>query len=1006
MAVPRLAVSIASWNCPRPWVETTAILVAFVSGVICVAYMVACLPGWRGKSRLPERWKTEKRFLLWCWITLNASAFLAAFYWSWIHIPKDRCLDLFGATLHPSIPFILFGLCFHLIGYLIARLFLVKLDSRGIVPELFDFVVRGLTGIMGGVLLWAVTLAFQPAPVTIDACYKQDVAYAKCVAAAPAAITEPMPQPQASPAARVNLPLPSLPAQIEVSVVPTTPTVDTATKARQELEARNRKISIQASLYTSLGPPLFLMMFLIAATIFIGVASTYTTDADREWMARTGAWMLISIFGWSVFCGLVIFGPVGLVWLWKEFKISLLSVGTVSGLLTLIGGFSSKSSATKKTQGTKGDSSIISQLMTISLPMAATVFVLLTLAALSFATSTLIATAYYHLKNHGVVYQFTCWLLSKLEAVPLLGRFLPTDFKVRVDGMAWLPSFSPDNAWWHLDVLYNSPAILVLFVVGTILLGGLAMGIFVNINKFSLHSAYRDRLIRAYMGASNNTRRPNPFTGFDERDNLQIHNLLIELFRPQCFEKDLAGLVTLLLNTRVRAKNRINRMYVTSDAATYIYERLAPETRNLLESGVQPGANKRESLKQALSGDFNRIIQSEDLYNERAFGKPKDRIEGVEEPPEVPLFHIFNWPMFKRPVYVQKLLMNRKLIEKVFGQWIESPDRLKFDKEARPLHVVNIALNLVGGKDLAWQERKAQPFTVSPLHAGSYGLGYRDARQYAISRQQNGALTLGTSMAISGAAVSPNMGYNSSSAVTFLLMLFNVRLGWWLGNPGPAGQKTYMKPSPFFTPKPLIAETLGMTDSQHSYVYLSDGAHFENLALYEMVRRRCHFIVLSDAGADGDFNFDDLGNALRKIRIDLGIPIEFEKGMTIHKRVDADKLFATDGKTAGKYCSMARIRYSEIDGKDLSQDQKDEMDGWLIYIKPTVYGLEPQDVLNYAKANADFPHETTGDQMYSETQFESYRALGAHAIRQIIGKTQLNGFEDMVSRVDDYLNKK
>ena len=60
------------------------------------------------------------------------------------------------------------------------------------------------------------------------------------------------------------------------------------------------------------------------------------------------------------------------------------------------------------------------------------------------------------------------------------------------------------------------------------------------------------------------------------------------------------------------------------------------------------------------------------------------------------------------------------------------------------------------------------------------------------------------------------------------------------------------------------------------YVYLSDGGHFENLGLYEMVRRRCRLIVVIDAGCDPDFAFEDLGNAVRKIYIDLGIRIQFE----------------------------------------------------------------------------------------------------------------------------------
>ena len=101
----------------------------------------------------------------------------------------------------------------------------------------------------------------------------------------------------------------------------------------------------------------------------------------------------------------------------------------------------------------------------------------------------------------------------------------------------------------------------------------------------------------------------------------------------------------------------------------------------------------------------------------------------------------------------------------------------------RPFQVINIALNIVSSKRLAWQERKAEPFTVSALHSGNGYLGFRSSQKYGAG------ITLGTAMAISGAAASPNMGYNSSPVITFLMTLFNVRLGWWLGNPGPKARE-------------------------------------------------------------------------------------------------------------------------------------------------------------------------------------------------------------------------
>jgi len=184
----------------------------------------------------------------------------------------------------------------------------------------------------------------------------------------------------------------------------------------------------------------------------------------------------------------------------------------------------------------------------------------------------------------------------------------------------------------------------------------------------------------------------------------------------------------------------------------------------------------------------------------------------------------------------------------------------------RPLHVINTAVNLVSSKNLAWQERMAAPFTFSPLHCGSGSSIFADGayrRTHPRSDQgkaYGGPLgpTLGTAMAISGAAVSPNMGYNTSPGVAFLMALFNVRLGWWLANPR-SKNTYYWLTSPGFALRPYFMEMFGLTSETERWVYLSDGGHFENLGIYEMVRRRCRVIVVSDAGGDTDYTFDDLG---------------------------------------------------------------------------------------------------------------------------------------------------
>ena len=289
----------------------------------------------------------------------------------------------------------------------------------------------------------------------------------------------------------------------------------------------------------------------------------------------------------------------------------------------------------------------------------------------------------------------------------------------------------------------------------------------------------------------------------------------------------------------------------------------------------------------------------------------------------------------------------------------------------QPFHVVNIALNLVNSKRLAWQERKAEPFTATPLHCGTAGLGYRPTSEYG--DKDRGGLSLGTALAISGAAASPNMGYHSSPIVGLLLALFNVRLGWWLGNPGPNGSPDYYKSDgPRVAILPFIAEMFGLTTDDRHYVYLSDGGHFENLGLYEMIRRRCRCIVISDAGCDPNYGFEDLGNAVRKIAIDLGVYISFGKLHELKKRSKDGALIE------GAYYAIGEIDYKTAPewNSGAVPDGAEAENGYILYIKPGYHGNESAGIVAYATANATFPHETTADQFFSESQFESYRTLG------------------------------
>ncbi len=328
----------------------------------------------------------------------------------------------------------------------------------------------------------------------------------------------------------------------------------------------------------------------------------------------------------------------------------------------------------------------------------------------------------------------------------------------------------------------------------------------------------------------------------------------------------------------------------------------------------------------------------------------------------------------------------------------------------RPYHLVNGALNITRGTRLAWQERKAASFIASPLYCG-YDLGddtragsgtYQPTEEFLAEDNQalrlrtreeqellglqptpppdprELQLGLGTALAVSGAAASPNQGYHSAPPVAFLMTVFNVRLGWWLQN--PRYRDIWRAEGPRWGIMYLLSELMGMTDESSKYVYVSDGGHFENLGIYELVRRRCRFIVVCDAGCDPGFEFEDLGNAIRKCQVDLGVSIDIDT-RTIRPDPSTQRSLV--------HCAVGTIRY-ERTGQQTAGGTP-APDGYLLYIKPSLTGSEPGDVLQYRAAHAEFPHESTSDQWFGESQFESYRKLGLHITRQVFEGARISG---------------
>ncbi len=282
---------------------------------------------------------------------------------------------------------------------------------------------------------------------------------------------------------------------------------------------------------------------------------------------------------------------------------------------------------------------------------------------------------------------------------------------------------------------------------------------------------------------------------------------------------------------------------------------------------------------------------------------------------------------------------------------------------AGPVPIVNTALNLTGGDNAALQERRATSFFFTPCQSGSKETDCLETRN--IGKFWNGIL-LGACVGASGAAASPNMGYHTSAPVAFLMTFFNVRLGLWIRNPRAGEGKQNSRWGLYY----LLKELFATADVGDNYVYLSDGGHFDNLGVYELVRRRCRYIIACDAEADQNLVLEALGGLVRKCRIDFDTEIDIDTAQI--RRKDEQGL-------SRAHCAVGRISYPAVPGKGAAS-------GYLIYLKSSLTGDEDSDILQYKAQNSAFPHESTGDQFFSESQFESYRALGVHVVERAFAR--------------------
>lgn len=274
-----------------------------------------------------------------------------------------------------------------------------------------------------------------------------------------------------------------------------------------------------------------------------------------------------------------------------------------------------------------------------------------------------------------------------------------------------------------------------------------------------------------------------------------------------------------------------------------------------------------------------------------------------------------------------------------------------------PYHLVSAALNIPSCKNPDLLGRRTDFFVFSKHFCGSPITGMHRTTDWEAADPH---LDLATAIAISGAAAAPNMGTFSSTNFRFLLAMFNIRLGYWARRPRPAcASRLYrvlrrLPPVGWYY---FLRELAGNFDERAAYLNLSDGGHIENLGIYELLRRRCKFIIAIDGEADPELSFGGLIRLTQLAKVDLGVNIE----------PDLSDLRLNAGGHGHAHFGLSRIDYA-VSGEH----------GFLLYIKSSLSGNESEFLNLYRAQNPDFPHQSTTQQLFGEIQFEAYRSLGQH----------------------------
>jgi hypothetical protein len=283
--------------------------------------------------------------------------------------------------------------------------------------------------------------------------------------------------------------------------------------------------------------------------------------------------------------------------------------------------------------------------------------------------------------------------------------------------------------------------------------------------------------------------------------------------------------------------------------------------------------------------------------------------------------------------------------------------------------------------------RRAASFTFSSTEIGGPLVGYAKPEEYeALPLNRRRDVTVASAMAISGAAFSPAMGKFNLGPKAPLLALANLRLGVWIPHPCRVREakaaewdwRRFRRPNWWW----YLKELTNKYGFNRRYVYVSDGGHWDNLGLVELLRRGCTEIYCMSGAGDGSLSFGTIGEAIALAREELGVEITLDPSSLRPSTVEPNPSPARELRREGAkdkavpYAAASAVRgtFQFPDGADGTPGAK----GVLYYVEADLTVDMPFDVHSFAEGETVFPDDSTGDQVFGHRQFESYRALGYH----------------------------